>query len=168
MVLTKNRQGKKPITVWLLIGPHGFLGFGAVYGGGAFVIDPSGQLLRIPTEMMQVPLFPDYLIPGLLLLVLLGLCPLGVMVSLLLRKPWTMGERLNIFRAAHWSWSFSLYIGFALLVWIMVQLYILKATYAIHIVYMTLGLAIQAVTLLPSVRGFYERPEGEGKGITMY
>lgn len=50
----------------------------------------------------------------------------------------------------------------------MVQLYILKATYAIHIVYMTLGLAIQAVTLLPSVRGFYERPEGEGKGITMY
>lgn len=165
--MAKNRQEKRPIAVRLLIGLHGFLGLGAVGGGGAFVIDPIGRLSHIPTDMMQVPLFPDYLIPGLILLIVLGFCPLGIMVSLLLRKRWAVGEKLNILKTVHWSWAFSLYIGFALIIWIMAQVYILQAMHIIHVVYLILGLLIQAVTLLPAVRDFHEHPGGKGTGITM-
>lgn len=158
---------KMPISVKLLIALQGFLGIGAVFGGGALIMDPSGQLLGMPTEMMKVPLFSDFLFPGLILLLVLGIGPLGIMVSLLRRQAWPLGERLNLFRPMHWSWTFSLYTAFALIIWIMVQLYIIKETSVIHIIYMMLGLAIQIVTLLPSARNFYELENGNGDSITM-
>ncbi|MEF2967577.1 hypothetical protein V3851_17250 [Paenibacillus sp. M1] len=159
--------GKRPFTVKLLAVLHGFLGIGAVFGGGALVIDPSGQMLGMPTDIMQLPVFPDYLIPGIILLLVLGLAPLGIMISLLLRREWRLGEKLNLFRPMHWSWSFSLYVAFALIIWIMVQLYIIKTTEWIHLVYVALGLAIQVVTLLPSVRNHFEIGRESGQGITM-
>lgn len=158
---------KMPLSVKLLIALQGFLGIGAVFGGGALIIDPSGQLLGMPTEMMKIPLFSDFLFPGMILLLVLGIGPLGIMVSLLRRQAWSLGERLNLFRPMHWSWTFSLYTAFALIIWIMVQLYIIKETAVIHLVYMMLGLAIQIVTLLPSARNFYELEDGSGDGITM-
>lgn len=117
--------------------------------------------------MMKIPLFSDFLFPGMILLLVLGIGPLGIMVSLLRRQAWSLGERLNLFRPMHWSWTFSLYTAFALIIWIMVQLYIIKETAVIHLVYMMLGLAIQIVTLLPSARNFYELEDGSGDGITM-
>ncbi|RCX20508.1 hypothetical protein DFP94_103239 [Fontibacillus phaseoli] len=166
-----NKKGSMPFAVKLLILLQGVLGAGAVFGGGVLVIDPSGEMIGMPTDMMKVPIFPDFLIPGLILLIVLGIGPLAIMVSLLRRKEWALGEKLNLFRPMHWSWTFSLYTAFALIIWIMVQLYIIKETSVIHVIYMTLGLVIQIVTLLPSSRDYYEpqqgRDEESGKGVTM-
>ncbi len=162
------REAKKmPFSVKLLIVLHGFLGIGAVFGGGALVIDPSGQMIGMPTDMMKVPLFSDFLFPGIILLIVLGIGPLGIMVSLLRRQAWPLGERLNLFRPMQWSWTFSLYTAFALIIWIMVQLYIIKETSVIHIIYILLALVILIVTLLPSARDYYELESGSGDGITM-
>lgn len=148
----------KPVASLLLIGLQGLLGIGAVFGGGALMLDPSGALLGMPTELMQIPLFPNYLIPGVILLMAFGVLPLTVTTALVWKWNWGLGEKLNPFKDRHWSWAFSLYIGFGLIVWLSVQIYILGSSSVVHLVYTAWGLAIQALTILPSVTGFYRKP----------
>ncbi|GIP49689.1 hypothetical protein D3C76_215660 [compost metagenome] len=147
----------KPVASLLLIGLQGLLGIGAVFGGGALMLDPSGALLGMPTELMQIPLFPNYLIPGVILLMAFGVLPLTVTTALVWKWNWGLGEKLNPFKDRHWSWAFSLYIGFGLIVWLSVQIYILGSSSVVHLVYTAWGLAIQALTILPSVTGFYRK-----------
>ncbi|MNW45118.1 hypothetical protein D3C74_223720 [compost metagenome] len=147
---------KAPYTVKILIFLHAALGLGAIIGGGSLVLDPTGQMIGIPTEMMKVELFSNYLIPGIILLVVFGIGPLVVMVGLLLKRDCKLGEKLNGLKPMHWSWTFSLYTAFGLIIWIMVQMYILELVAIIHLVYVGWALALQIVTLLPSVREYYE------------
>lgn len=153
----ENTQ-KKPFACKLLIGLQGLLGVGAVFGGGALMLDPTGNLIGMPSDIMKVPLFPNYFIPGLILLFILGICPLFVMLALIKKWAWSWGERLNIFSQTQlWAWAFSLYIGFALIIWIVVEAYIINGVSFIHLFYAGLGLLIQMVTLLPSVSEYYRR-----------
>ncbi|WP_178023948.1 hypothetical protein [uncultured Paenibacillus sp.] len=145
----------------LLIVLQGLLGIGAVFGGGMLILDPSGGLLGMPTNLMQYQLFPDYLIPGLVLLMVFGVLPLAVTTALVWRWDWSWGEKLNLFKDRHWSWAFSLYIGFGLIIWLSVQIYILGGSSVVHLVYTAWGLAIQALAVLPSVTGYYRKPDGD-------
>lgn len=148
---------KRTFAGWLLIVLQAFLGIGAVAGGSFLVIDPSGGMMGMPSDMMKVTLFPDYLIPGIILLLALGVFPLIIMMALINKWDWKLGEKLNAFKQLHWSWTFSLYIGFMLIIWITVQAYILEVMAIIHVIYIALGLAIQVVTLLPSVSSYYNK-----------
>ncbi|WP_068787054.1 hypothetical protein [Paenibacillus phocaensis] len=147
----------RPVACGLLIGLQGLLGIGAVFGGGALVLDPSGGLLGMPRDQMQVALFPDYLVPGLILLIVFGVLSLAVTSGLVRKWSWGWGEKLNLFKDRHWSWAFSLYIGFGLIIWLSVQIYILGGSSVVHLVYTAWGLAIQALTVLPSVAGYYRK-----------
>lgn len=146
---------RRPIAVAILILLHAILGIGAVFGGGALILDPSGAWIGMPVDMMKVPWFKDYLIPGILLFTVLGIGPLLVMFALINRWNCKWAEKLNIFRTAHWAWSYSLYCAFALQIWISVQIFIIHDSSVIHLVYMGLGLVIQTTTLLPSVSKYY-------------
>ncbi|RRJ67609.1 hypothetical protein EHV15_15955 [Paenibacillus oralis] len=149
-------MSNRPAGCYLLISLHGLLGLGAVIGGGALTLNPSGGWLGMSEDVMKIELFPDYRIPGIILLAVLGIAPL-ILVDALLRKwNWKWGERLNAIKSMHWSWTFSLYIAFALLIWISVQIYIIGGSSVVHLLYTGLGLAIQIVSLLPSVWRFYE------------
>ncbi|MCM3042887.1 hypothetical protein M3201_24825 [Paenibacillus motobuensis] len=154
---------RRSFSVWLLIGLHLFLGIGAVFGGAVLVIEPSGSLLGMPTDIMEIELFPDYLIPGIILLVFMGIFPLIVAWGLITRRECKWAERLNVFKKSHWSWAYSLYISIILIIWISVETYILNAVALVHLFYIGLGLAIQIVTVLPQVNESYlkERVENE-------
>lgn len=143
---------RRSFACWLLIGLQLFLGIGAVFGGGILVIDPSGDLLGLPSDIMQIPLFPNYLIPGIILLVCLGIWPLITAWGLITMRDCGWAERLNIFKKLHWSWAFSLYISITLIIWISVETYILNGVAFIHLFYIALGLAIEIVTVLPHVQ----------------
>lgn len=149
-------DSKIPISVKMLILLLAVLGIGAVFGGGSLIIDPTGEIIGMPVDVMKVQWFSNYLIPGIILLIVLGVAPLILMWALIRRPDWRLGHKLNVCRSMHWSWMFSLYMAFALIIWILVQLYILKAIGAIHIVYLALGVAIQIFTLLPASREYYE------------
>ena len=140
----KNTIRKKPMTCKLLIFIHVLLGIGAVSGGLVLVIDPSGGLIKMPLTILKNSPFNNFLIPGIILLVMLGVVPLVVSYALITKWNWKAANRLNVFSEMHWSWAYSLYIGFALIIWI-----------TVHVVYIFLGLAIQAVTVLPSVQKYY-------------
>ncbi|OPA74704.1 hypothetical protein BVG16_23395 [Paenibacillus selenitireducens] len=141
----------------LLIALQLFLGVGAIFGGGALTLDPSGDLLGMPLSMLEGSIFSSFLVPGIILLVVLGVIPVIIAIGLTCKWTCAIAEKLNVFRDKHWSWTFSLYSGFCLIIWITVQIYIIHGVSVVHIIYMGLGLLIQATSLLPSVQKKYER-----------
>lgn len=146
---------KRPFVAYLLIALQLLLGIGAVAGGSFMLINPSGELLGLGLELLDGSPFDDYLIPGLLLTLVLGVMPLLVACGLIWRFPARVADRLNLYRDTHWSWSFSLYTGYALVIWIAAQVYFLQAVQGVHLLYWTIGFAIQIVTLLPRTRKYY-------------
>jgi hypothetical protein len=53
-----------------------FLGLGALFGGGAFILAPDGHLLGMPTKLLAGSPFPSFLVPGIVLFTFVGLVPL--------------------------------------------------------------------------------------------
>lgn len=132
-----------------------FLALGAIFGGSMLVIDPSGEGLKMPLSLLDQSPFPNYFIPGLLLFFILGVIPVWISFGLVFKKSSNIANKINVFPHQHWAWSFSLYSGFALIIWIFAQAYFFQAVYAVHLVYFTLGIVIQIVTLLPGVQKKY-------------
>lgn len=148
-------RNKKPFAVILLIILQVALGAGAIFGGLGLSIYPSGELIQMPAEFLETSPFTSFLIPGLILLVTLGIFPLIVSFGLIRKKPWKMAERLNLFPDRHWSWTYALYTGFVLVSWITLQVYFIQRVGLVHVVYIFWGLLILAVTLLPPVQKYY-------------
>lgn len=153
-----SASSKIPWTVWLLFVIQLVLGIGACFGGGALVIDPTGGIIGMPSDIMVLNWFPNYLIPGLILLIVLGIGPLVIASALIRKWNWKLGSSLSPYKQQHWSWSFSLYSGFATLIWIVVEVYILQAIALVHLLYFAVGLAIQVITLLPPVIQHFQTP----------
>lgn len=132
-----------------------FLGIGGIAGGAMLVIDPSGGMMGMDISILKNWPLSDFLIPGLILLIVLGILPVVIGWALLKRWSWPLAERLNLFPDLHWSWAFSLYIAFALIIWISVEMYIMAGVGVVHLFYIALGLAIQAASVLPGVQKNY-------------
>lgn len=154
--MTQTRNNK-PFLVWLLIILHIFLGVGAVFGGGALVLSPNGSLLQMPLDILKYSPFHSYFFPGLILLVMLGVLPLIVSFFLFTKKQCKAAEIFTIYKHVHWAWTYSLYIGFIVILWITIETYMIQAVAFIHVFYVILGLTIQAITLLPTVQSYYEQ-----------
>lgn len=148
---------KIPVTSKLLIVLHLLLGIGAVFGGLVLTIDPSGEWIHMPISMLENSPFDSFLIPGIILLVILGVFPLIVAFALATKRPCGIADRLNLFKEKHWAWAYSLYVSFALVIWITLEIYFIQGIAIVHVGYIFLGLIIQAVTLLPSVQKNYLR-----------
>ncbi|MEC0124520.1 hypothetical protein [Paenibacillus pabuli] len=141
---------------WALIIMQALLAIGAIIGGGALIIDPSGNSVHMPGSLLEHSPFGSFLIPGIILLLVLGVMPMIIAISLLRRTHWKIGEKLNLYPNQYWGWTFSLYTGFALIIWIMVQVYWIQHVSVIHLVYFAWGVGIQIVTLLPGVQRRYQ------------
>lgn len=133
------------------------LGIGALCGGGVLIISPSGQLIGMPLSMLDNSPFPNFLIPGIVLFSVLGLLPCLLVFALLKKPESTLAERINFFYDMHWSWSFSIYVGFALIIWIQLEMVFLNGVHWLHTLYMFWAVAILFIALLPPVRAFYKK-----------
>lgn len=151
----KSNSGKMPLAGKLLVVLQILLGIGAVFGGGALIIKPDGALMSMPSTILAGSPFKDFLIPGIILFIVLGVWPLITAVALTTRRQWPTADKLNLFADLHWSWAYSLYIGFALIIWITLETFFIHQVVLIHVIYLFWGLAIQAVTLLPTVQKYY-------------
>ncbi|MCL1631399.1 hypothetical protein M3N64_05460 [Sporolactobacillus sp. CPB3-1] len=116
---------KKTIACYALIVLHLLLGIGAFIGGGLLILSPDGALLSMPLSLLKDSFFDNYLIPGLILFLFLGLYPLLVALFLITKKPFTLAEPFNLYKKTHWAWIHSLYVGFALIIWLTVEMYLL-------------------------------------------
>ena len=134
-----------------------FLGVGALFGGGVFIISPSGRLFGMPLSMLDNSPFPDFLIPGLILFIVLGITPCLLAVALLKKPVSALADRLNGYPGMYWAWTGSIYVAFALIIWLQVEMMFLQAVGWLHTFYMLLAVAILVVALLPAVRLAYKK-----------
>ncbi|MDB5236112.1 MAG: hypothetical protein JWR44_3105 [Hymenobacter sp.] len=133
------------------------LGLGALGGGGVLVVSPSGKLMGMPLSLLAESPFQDFLVPGLVLFTVLGLAPCLLVPALLAKPASRFAEQLNLFSDMHWAWTGSIYAGFALIIWIQLEMVFLDAVSWLHTVYMFWAILILLAALLPSVRTLYKR-----------
>ena len=106
------------------------LGVGALAGGIALVLRPDGSVMHFDVQLLAGSPFTDYLVPGLILGGLFGIGSLVVAVMGLRRS------RLAPFLA------FA--IGSAQMIWIIVELAIIKEVSLLHPMFFAVGLVIAA------------------------
>ena len=98
--------------------------------------------MQMPLTMLQYSPFSNFLVPGMILLVLLGLYPMAVANALWRKPAWRWPDDLNQFKQMHWSWAASLSTGVILLVWITVQVLMLRSVAFLHVLYFVWGWAL--------------------------
>jgi hypothetical protein len=145
---------KRPFAVWLLIIFLVFLALGGVYGGMAMLLDPSGGLLQM-SDVLTLLHLPNYILPGLFLIFVMGLAPLIMTYGLLARPRWPRIDRWTEWSGHHWSWTGSLIIGVILLFWLGIQGMLIGFRWPIQYVTAVNGLLIILFALIPKVRRFY-------------
>jgi hypothetical protein len=151
--MAMNIKNTRSILLILL----GFLGLGAIGGGSALIISPSGKLLGMPLSMLAESPFNSFFVPGIILFSVLGLIPLWLIIALLKKPESKFAENINFFKDMHWAWTYSIYIAFVLIFWIQIQMVFLSTVYWLHTFYMFFAVLIIFVALLPQVRNSYKK-----------
>jgi len=116
----------------VLFALHVFVGLGAVFGGLAAIINPQDPL-GITVEALKYSPFSNFLIPGIILLVVIGL---GNIISAL------MLHLKSIFQG-----YISSVFSWALVIWIVVQCIMLHAVVFLHVLYFMIGLVQAALAM---------------------
>ena len=151
-----NRKIKRIRNVFLIV--LGFLALGAIGGGAVLIISPTGEMMGLPLSSFKNIPFNSFLIPGIILLSVLGVVPLLLIIALLKKPESKLAEQINVFKDMHWSWTYSIYIAFTLIGWIHIQLIFLQSgVYWLHTFYIFYGILIIIIALLPQVRNLYRR-----------
>ena len=147
---------KRPISLYFLFFLHTILIISAFIGAGMMIYEPDGSLLGLDIERLHRTMFPNYLAPGILLLLSNGIFPLLALMGLLFKPNWYKLDILNIYGNTHWGWTYSLYTGIIVITWITVQL-LLTAYFWMHAAVIFLALFIIIFTLLPQHIRYYRR-----------
>lgn len=128
------------------------LGLGGIFGGTVLIISPAGKLFGMPLSMLENSPFDSFLIPGIILLLVFGLAPIGLTIALIKRPKSSFAGRFNFYRDMYWAWTYCIYTAFALIIWLQTEMVILRAVHWSHSVYMGLAIVILFVALLPGIR----------------
>jgi hypothetical protein len=142
--LTESRP-RKPFAVWALIADLIVLGLGGLYGGILFVLDPSGAAMGVPLSLLDGLPLPDFLLPGLFLLGVMGLAPLALVVAVWRRWPRT--------------WQALMGLGAVLLLWLAGEFVLWGYQAPIQIITSVLCAGLLGFGLLPATRRWLKRPE---------
>lgn len=101
---------RRPSTVWALMGFLVIQALGAIGGGVGLIQDPVDNI-GMPLSILEGSPFSDYLFPGLMLLILVGLPPLVAIYGLARRRTW--------------GWWLAIVAGIGLIIWIITEVILL-------------------------------------------
>ncbi len=146
-----------PYETYMLIILFVILSLGAIYGGISLIYDSSGAGLRLKIEEYYNYPFKDFMLPGLILFITFGIMPLLLIYPLLTKPKLPWANVFNVYKKRHWAWTYSLYIGIGLVIWIDFQIATMGYYTSIQIAYSLYGLALIVVSLLPKHMRFYAK-----------
>jgi hypothetical protein len=147
-------KSERNILIFLLAS----LGLGAIGGGGTLIISPSGKLLGgLPLSMLERSPFTDFLVPGIILFFVLGVFPCLMVYALIKRPESKFAGYFNFYKDMYWAWSFSIYVAFALIIWIQIEMSFVQSVHWSHTLYIFWAIAIIFISLLPQVRNSYKK-----------
>jgi len=146
----QRRSRHLPGTVISLIVLLGVLTIGAIQGGVAMVADPT-EPLGMPTSFLERTPIDDYVLPGLFLL---GIAVASVLTSVGLIFDWRWGWAHAIEHGAgfRWPWIGAVAIGSFLLIFEIVELFLVPFHPVMHPLLIAGSLAIIVLALTPSAR----------------
>ena len=150
-----NAAGR-PFSSRVLIALVFVLGIGAFVSGPMLFLVPDGSLMKMSADILKGTPFPDYLIPGIVLFIFIGLYPLVVCIGLA-KRSWKSLEAINPLKTFHWSWTASLVAGIALLIWIAAETLWLGYVSFLQPVMAVWGILILLFALLPGVKRYYRK-----------
>ncbi len=127
----------RSLSTWMLTGLLLFQGLSGLAGGWGLTFDPTGSDVGLDPALIEGSPFHDFFVPGVVLLVVLGVVPVVVAVGVWRRAPWA--------RPASWL------VGLALLGWLTVEILVVGyiARPPLQLVYGLVGLAIVLTAVLP-------------------
>ena len=127
----------RPLSFWLLVLLLGQLSVRASLGGVALLVAPSGTLVGLPAGPLDNTPVGNFLVPGLVLLLLFGLLPSFVCYGLYTRR--------------QWAWPAAITVALALLTWVIIEV---AVGFSRSTIYLNLGttIGIVAGALHPAVR----------------
>lgn len=106
-----------------------FNALGAIFGGVGLILDPTGELMQMPIEFLKDSPFQNYLIPGIILLVVNGFFNGLVGVLGIMKK--------SLFPIL------TFLCGLLLVIWLSFQILIIKAfSVPMHTPYYAIGLSL--------------------------
>ncbi len=111
-----------------------FIGGSACFGGGLLIADPSGRLLGLSLSLLQTTEFESYLVPGMVLLMVVGMGSFAVMIAVI--------RSLTIFPI------FVAMDGFIVTTWIIVQISLIEIVLPQQLIIGFLGLLLIALGVL--------------------
>jgi len=117
---------------------------GAIPAGVGMAADPVDNI-GMPPSMLEGSPFKDYLIPGLILLIVLGVFPLVVLYGLISRY--------------RWGWWMAIAVGAGVVIWIITEVallgYLPGAGIGLQITFGFVGVAILVLALMRPTRRFF-------------
>jgi hypothetical protein len=124
-----------------LFGLHLFVGIGALFGGGACILNPQSPF-GAPVELLKYSPFSNFLIPGIILFAIVGLGNVAAGVAV-------------YFKSKYHGYISGVFNG-ALMIWIVVQVIMLRGIAAPHVIYFLFGLvgAVLSAIILFEKRQF--------------
>jgi len=105
---------------------HFFVGVGALFGGGAAILNPFSPL-GVPLNLLENSPFDNFRIPGLILFLIIGI---GSIIS-----------GLMAVLKSDYQGYFSSVSSWALMIWIVVQCLMIRAVAFPHVLFFLIGLA---------------------------
>lgn len=148
----------RPFTAWLLIILLILIGIGALTSGPMLFAAPDGHLMQWTVDDLYGTPFSDYLIPGIILFVFMGIFPVFVAIGLIKKADWRFPEAINICKSYNWSWTGAWAAGVIMLIWIAAETALLGYISFLQPVAAGWGIVLVALALLPGVRRYYHRP----------
>lgn len=146
----------KNILRYLLIAIIVIIAISGISGGVSLMVDPSGANIQLNTSLLESTIFHNFLVPGIILFLLLGIFPFIAAFGLMTRKKSKLLNRFNPYKKKHWAWAYSLYCGIILVLWIDFQVMMIGGGYILQSIYAILGVIVIILTLLPSTIRFYK------------
>ena len=104
---------------------HSFVGIGAMGGGMMAILNPKAPG-GMPSEALINSPFRDFLIPGIILFTVIGLGNIICVLSIRLHSKY--------------QGYISSIISWALVIWIIVQCFMLQAIVSLHVIFFIIGL----------------------------
>ena len=148
-------QRSRPISAVLLLLFVGLQALSGLFGGGILVLDPTGGLLGLPIGVLDRTPFADFLVPGLILFLVLGIAPAAITVALWSKPAWSAAAWVEHAFGEHWTWVGAGVVGVGLLIWLAVELWMVGYSFLLF-VYGVLGVLILVVALMPSTKRYYQ------------
>ena len=145
---------KRPFEIYFLFLLILFISTGAIYGGDSLILSPDGSLLKIEESWLDKLSFYNFLIPGIVLFLFLGIFPLVGLIGLFTRKNNQKLNVIKIYKDKFWGWSFTLYSGIISVIWIVFQ-QLLTGYFVLQPIIAGTGILIIIFCLTPRVQKYY-------------